>query len=64
MALPKATQANLIIWAILIVGCAAMTVVAYYYDESPWSYLIYVFFALTVAALAVVAFFVTRQKAT
>ena len=54
-------KANLVVWAILMVGCGAMTVVAYYDEQYPEN-LVYVFFALTIAALAVAGVVMWRKK--
>lgn len=56
------TKANLVIWAISVVGCAAMTAVAYD-NESP-EYPLYVVFALMIAALIITGVVVVRKKIT
>ena len=59
--IPNAFFVNLAIFA---VGITAITVVAIYYDETPWRNLMYVFLALTIAAMVAVSFFTTRKKPT
>lgn len=59
--IPKAFFVNLAIFA---VGITAITVVAIYYDETPWRNLIYVFLALTIAAMVATGFLMGREKPT
>jgi hypothetical protein len=58
---PKTSlQVNLVIWAILVVGCAAVSLIAYYFEA--YEYLIYVVLAVTIAAMFAANFFMTRKK--